>query len=55
MIGGSFAACPSLGFRSVLAWPDPAGVRGGDANAESRGLLCVDWKLAEVGVGSLVD
>lgn len=54
MVGGSGAALAApLATLSMLAWPDPAGVSGGDARAESRGLPWGDWKLADVGVVNL--
>jgi hypothetical protein len=42
-------------FSASIDGPEPAGVRGGDANAESLGLPWGEWKLEELGVGSLVE
>lgn len=46
---------PETLFSDTMDGPEPAGVRGGDANAESLGLPWGEWKLEELGVGSLVE
>jgi hypothetical protein len=40
---------------NLLSGSDPAGVRGGEARAESRGLPWGDCQPDEFGVGSLVE
>lgn len=53
MADGGLAPLSRL-FLSEPVGSDPAGVRGGEAIAESLGLPCgVCWKFAELGVASL--
>lgn len=42
-------------FSEVPEGPDPAGVSGGEANAESLGLPWGDCQFDELGVGTLVE